>query len=86
MAIFDVMRCRRYTNAAPKVSEFSCDDALRARAFFALFRIVLGYGDAPSPNFPACCSLGANAAAKRVYSSANTIQTGALNRAQTRGN
>jgi hypothetical protein len=46
---------------------------------------VLGYGDAPSTDFPACGSLGANAAAKHVYGSANTIQSGGINLAQASG-
>ena len=39
-------------------------------------------GDAPSIDFPACCSLGANAAAQGVYRPANAIQTRGINLAQ----
>jgi hypothetical protein len=58
---------------------------LRVHVRFALLRIVLGYGDAPTTDFAAYCSVGANAAAKRVYRSVNTIQTGGINLAQAPG-
>ena len=58
---------------------------MSAGALFAPPHIVLAYGDAPHSDFPACCSLGANAAAKSAYRPANAIQTGGINRAQARG-